>query len=296
MWRQAAMLLLVAWACWGRGTNPQTNQELQLASDKAVMYLRREFSPIARLLRESPETGPNRYWLATDNSLASWALTRAHAFDLAMILTTSLIDAGDCRHGLIEALLEDDVDWPPHVSLDGAIARMGDSEIRLETRLSGATIDDWREYADLALYEALYWHIQDDSERARQMYANAISTMFDRQSMGFSDKAYRDPENKPPRYDTYKLALAIYTAKTISTEVDNDILRTLLNKQAVSGGFVAKYDADGHHHGDTNTETTSYALLALERMLHSDVISITPPAGVLCRRVYLPVVWKFGAG
>ena len=209
------------------------------------MYFRAEYSPTVGLIRESPLTARQDFWLATDNRLASWALTQAGAADLALTLTTNLKSWGDCRHGLIEALLGYDVKVPPHVPLTMTVGTIGDSDVRLETRLSGAIMDDWMAYADLALYGALHYHVQGDAERAYQVYTDTVRTMFDRNEFGFQDKAYFDPGNQPPRYDTYKLAFALYAAKTIGVEVDDDMLQALLSKQDISGGFFAKYDARG---------------------------------------------------
>jgi hypothetical protein len=88
-------------------------------------------------------------------------------------------------------------------------------------------------------------------------------TLFD--GVGFADKAYRSAEGHG-LYATYKLALALYVADAIGEAPDEAILDALLSKQDPSGGFTSLYDDEGRPQGDTNTETTSYALLALGRL------------------------------
>lgn len=81
--------------------------------------------------------------------------------------------------------------------------------------------------------------------------------MFD--GIGFQDKAFNGA------YETYKLALAIYVAQIVNIDMkDGDkILEILLKMQDTSGGFHTHYDENFNPMGDTNTETTSFALLAI---------------------------------
>ena len=78
---------------------------------------------------------------------------------------------------------------------------------------------------------------------------------------GFADKAFNGS------YETYKLALALYSGSVIKAPnpYADQMLETLLNLQDTSGGFFTHYtDAIIRtEDSDTNTETTSFALLAL---------------------------------
>jgi prenyltransferase beta subunit len=76
---------------------------------------------------------------------------------------------------------------------------------------------------------------------------------------GFKDKAFSET------YETYNLALAIYAARKVNLELENrdEILKILLKLQDENGGFHTHYDENLNPSGDTNTETTSFALLAL---------------------------------
>jgi hypothetical protein len=64
----------------------------------------------------------------------------------------------------------------------------------------------------------------------------------------------------------YHPLLTIYVGRLLDEPVDEKILEALLDKKQKSGGFIALYDKDGQPLNDTNTETTSYALLALSSL------------------------------
>jgi len=229
---------------------------LHPARQRAVVYLANEYDPGVGLLRESPITAPDRYWLATDNRLAIYALKAAGQAGLADRIGSSVEREGDGAHGVIEALTGQDIGWPPRTETQTQVS----GNIWNEERLSGVVYADWAEYADLALYGALDAHNEGDNEEALRRYRLALQ-MFD--GVGFADKAYLAPDGHG-RYATYKLALAIFVAAAIGEAPDVRLLPALLAKQdEVSGGFVALYDDTGTPVGDMNTETTSYALLAL---------------------------------
>jgi hypothetical protein len=102
-------------------------------------------------------------------------------------------------------------------------------------------------------------------ESAREWYGQALQEF---NGVGFPDKAYDDTG----LYATYKLALALYTAQVIGEPMKPIVLQALLAKQAApsdglyAGGFYTLYNAEGVPQGDTNTETTAYAILALSKL------------------------------
>jgi hypothetical protein len=121
------------------------------------------------------------------------------------------------------------------------------------------TFSDWRDYADLALYGALEAYNRGDSAQAYERYEHTM-TLFS--GVGFDDKAYK--RSQPKRYTTYKLALALYVGAVLDQPTNDKLLTALLAKQdKETGGFTTLYDSRGVRAGDTNTETTAYALLAL---------------------------------
>jgi len=227
-----------------------------------VTYLRSEYNPEVGLIRESPETAPATFWLAVDNLLASHALQAAGAHDLAVDLKTNIPRYSDSPHGLIEVQWGQPITWPPHVEDQITVTQISNLVIRTESKLSGPVFLDWSEYADLALLGALHAFNSGNQVEAQQIYRDAMR-MWDGQ--GFADKAYLVPEGHH-LYATYKLALALYVARMIGEKPDQDIRQALLAKQAESGGFYALYDVGGTPQGDTNTETTAYAILALSSL------------------------------
>jgi hypothetical protein len=118
---------------------------------------------------------------------------------------------------------------------------------------------DWRDYADLALYGALEAYNRGDEVQAHERYRHAMTLFAD---IGFDDKAYHT--SQPKRYTTYKLALALYVGAVLGQPRNDKLLAALLTKQDdTTGGFFTLYNSQGIHQGDSNTETTAYALLAL---------------------------------
>lgn len=212
------------------------------------------------LLQESPITAPDRYWLATDNRLAIYALSAVGDEEHARDIEQTVAGYTNRKHGLIEALTGENVQWPPRTETQAEV----DGEIWNEHRLTGPRYEDWREYADLALYAALDSHNKGNDREAATRYQQAMK-LFD--GVGFADKAYTSIVGHG-LYATYKLALALYVAVKIKEPPDSRLLPALLSKQNESGGFVTLYDSEGTPQGDANTETTSYAILALTAIAH----------------------------
>ncbi len=118
---------------------------------------------------------------------------------------------------------------------------------------------DWERYADLAFIGALdAWH-RGNAGLAVQRFRKGMETW---NGTGFADAAFMSPGSNR-LYATYKLALAVRTAAELRIPLDSKILERLLAQQEDSGGFVTLYDGNGAPQGDPNTETSSYALLAL---------------------------------
>jgi hypothetical protein len=226
---------------------------------EGIEYLKAQQIPESGfiLLRESPETATANHWLVTDNWLAANVLYILGKTELATELCAEIKKYNPPRQGLIEALAGEDIDWPPQVPITETVASGINSEQR-----SGGVMKDWDTYADLALYGALDQYNEGNINESRSIYREAIE-LFD--GVGFDDVTF-DINSTEPFYTTYKLALAIYVGRLIDEPVDEKILEALLDRKQKSGGFIALYDKDGQPLNDTNTETTSYALLALSSL------------------------------
>lgn len=244
----------------------------------AVDYLHSQYNPEIGLLRESVQTAQYHYWLTTDNQLAIYALRAAGETILPDHLAASIEAYGGARHGVIESLIGEKIEtWPPYTETQTIVALGNVGElcpkpetvsapvICRETRLDGKQYwKDWEQYSDWLLYAALRAHQQGDVTTADDLYQQALTTQFD--GVGFADLAARKDgkeDGEIVHYATYKLALAIYVGVQLGKPPREDLLSALLQKQAPSGGFYTLYKPGGTIVGDTNTETTSYALLAL---------------------------------
>ena len=230
-------------------------QNLCPAIQKGVDFLEKQYVSEIGLYRESPITAPRRAWIANDNTLAVYALSKIGLVDRALQTTALLHQQGSTlNNGLIEVLWGVPVDYPPHVEKTSEIPQIGAMEIWQESHLDGATFDDWREYTNLALLGALNEYLRGNPDQARTIYQQTL-TQFD--GNGFRDKSYRT------HYETYKLTLALYVGVQIGVPPPPSVAATLLKMQAPDGGFVTLYRDSDHPEGDANTETTSLAMLAL---------------------------------
>ncbi len=204
------------------------------ALEKAIAYLEHcEFNGKVGLIRESPEPADNdacpafpRYWLATDNRVAQYALDSVNADTLASILDETLQRyPNHSVHGIVEVLNGDDIDIPPNAAVQREVEVQGDAKICNEER-SGNSMHDWEDYADLLLYGSLDAFYSGDMTAAKDRYNQAI-IMFD--GNGFADRFFcTHPKHLHP---TYKLALAIYTAHVIGQPEPKGARAILLAQQ-----------------------------------------------------------------
>jgi hypothetical protein len=257
----------------------QRSREVNDAINDAVAYLEAEYARGAfGLLPESPGVRRNKYWVATDNQVAVYALHAAGQHTFARRLIEARQRLGAQPHGLVEALAGKQIEWQPHqehqyvlvpgksppaVPMPNVCSKQEDApenivcqEIR-DYKLP--TFSDWQDYADLALYGALEAYNRGDHVQAHERYQHAM-TKF--KNGGFVDKTNEGNDQK--LYATYKLALALYVGTKLGKPTNATLLTALLSKQdQATGGFVTLYDSHGACQGDSNTETTAYALLAL---------------------------------
>lgn len=224
---------------------------------RGLMFLQSRFNPDLGLFSESPVVAPHKFWLTNDNALAAFALSRAGNLELSFAIGTALSRYGSNTNGLIEVVWGMPVAWPPRAARPVLISKLGADEIWQEYHDSAARFDDWREYANLALLDALNEYNQGHAEQANLVFAQALR-QFD--GSGFRDKAYAD------HYETYKLALALYVGSTIHAPMPiaaPQLWAILLSMQSSDGGFTTLYRDRQTPLGDANTETTAFALLAL---------------------------------
>ena len=222
-----------------------------------IDYLNSQINPELGLLREAPFAAPNIYWLTNDNSLAAFTFEQLGHTNTQKMIVQSINKYGSYKNNFIEVVMGVPVNMPPFVADAILVNKIGEFEIWTEKHETGPRFEDWQEYANLSFLMTLNLELQDSHEIARQQILNTMQ-MFD--GIGFKDKAFNGS------YETYKLALAIYAAKKCKVELQDEekILDILLKMQDKNGGFHTHYDENLIPSGDTNTETTSFALLALK--------------------------------
>ena len=227
------------------------------AIQRGLAFLSARYNPALGLLNEAPQAAPNTYWLTNDNALAAYALSQLGQPELAANVQNTLQRYKYTSNGLIEVVWGASVSYPPYVARPQVIDTVGDSEIKQEFHDSGGRFEDWAEYANLGFLGALNESNQKHTDSARTIFASTLA-QFD--STGFRDKAFSG------LYETYKLALGLYTAVKIGVPLPNgsQLLAALLAMQAANGGFSTHYVDLNTPQGDQNTETTALALLALQ--------------------------------
>lgn len=196
--------------------------------------------------------------MTNDNALAAFTFDQLGDHEFSRTITESINTYDTDSNGLIEIIRGEPVEYPPFVPSRVLITKIGTAEIWQEYHDSGDHFEDWAEYANLAFLGALNREYQGDHPTALQIYSDTLQ-MYD--GTGFADKAFNGS------YETYKLALALYCGSVISAPnpYTDQMLEVLLQMQDENGGFITHYTesilpVEG---SDTNTETTSFALLAL---------------------------------
>lgn len=227
-----------------------------LPIDAGVAYLTNRYDPVIGLMNESPNVNPHKYWLTQDNVLAAFIFTTLGETSIAENLNKTLESYDQTTNGLIEVLWSEPITIPPLTGEAVLIESQGPDEIWFDSRLSGDPMPDWAKYADLSFYAALNQFYNGDPEQAKSIYQTAL-IMFD--GTGFVDEAFDG------NYETYKTALAVYTGLVLGEEnpYQSDMLSTLYSLQAETGGYFTHYNQSIQPAGDTNTETTSFVILAL---------------------------------
>jgi hypothetical protein len=221
---------------------------------RGIDFLAARFNSNLGLLNESPVVAPNKYWLTNDNALAAFALSKLGRSELAATLKSSLQHYGYETNGLIEVIWGTQVFFPPHAAEQVMISIQNGEEIWQEFRMGGK-FEDWHEYADLGFLGALNEFRAGRISESHAIFSKALEKFKDQ---GFQDQAFKG------LYETYKLALALYVGDTIQAPIPikKMLQQILLAMQAENGGFYTHYRDIQHPEGDTNTETTAYALLA----------------------------------
>ncbi|MGD9646813.1 MAG: twin-arginine translocation signal domain-containing protein [Pirellulales bacterium] len=254
-----------AMACEPAAAAPANDEAARSLRDKATAAKRRGhrfllglFDPVVELLPEY--RGADVYWLYHDNYLAAKVLADTDQ-EMAARIERSIRRHGATASGKIEILFDESPRGFPFRQYElNEVARIKGRIIKTEI-VTGEPFAGWREYVDLLLLAAIFKAGNDrDLAGARHDFAAAMGKWDGR---GFRDRVTQ----KSGLYATYKLALALLAAARLRERPAalESVLTALLAQQADDGGWITDYNAEGERVGLANVETTSLAVLAIDR-------------------------------
>ncbi len=223
-------------------------------------YIAAQYDYSLGLVRENEHI--DKFWLWSDNELAALVL-RDYAPAISKNITNSiskyLADHTKIRSAYGTILGKDNTSFqaPVNKQITGKIWSTdfaGDSELQCA------------DYADIAFLRAIHYYKIGEYQQSAECYQVALQ-MFD--GIGFRDTAYAADGN---RYSTYKVALWQIANDLIGageTEVMEQAREIILGKMQdrKTGGVYTHYVSDMTPDSETNVETTSLTLLALDSSL-----------------------------
>ena len=226
-------------------------------------YLMAGYDPDLDLIRESPNSNPDIYWLYSDNYLASLALMKT-APETSVSIARAMEDYAFRPLERWHVLSGEEV-WDALFAWDSKDFSITDI-VGTETPSPALHMEDWQEYADRLLLAAINAFNRGDIHEASGLFVKA-QEMFD--GLGFRDKAFVERGY----YDTYKLALYVIAGSDLGMSAPErqrliELMLSLQENDPASnrhGGIYTEYDDNLKPlpHTDTNTETTSLTILAL---------------------------------
>jgi hypothetical protein len=225
---------------------------------RAVNFLLNQYNSTIGLDAEYPNA--TTYWLYSDNFLASYVLQNVNPPNTTLVnISTNIsrtlsgylaVVPNPLNHYMI---LNSSV-FAFYTSANYNVTHIGGSTIAI-TLNNGTSKLNPNNYADIAFLEALYYNKNGQKGEAVSLFENG-SSMYN--GIGMNDSAFRGT------YQTYKLALYIYSAEFLDQNYSASAETTLLKMQGSNGGFYTGYNACDSTAGTlTNVETTSLAILAL---------------------------------
>ena len=256
---------------------PVTLSPAQVKLNRTIDYFANNYDERTGLIPSTP--GSSTYWLYSDNYLAVLAISRydvtnqstagfatslnvafdGYAATLPSSLAESQYTAMNSTTASFDCVSDYSLSWS-----SGGLAAQGNSSAVLMTAVNnrGPSCTS-QNYADLLFLQALYYHRLGDS--------NASSTYYNLGAADFNGKGLADNGFNGTLYQTYKLALYVYTssclghASGIGFSTANSTLWSLQDES--TGGFYSGYNTSLSPSGTTvNTQTTALAALALEQL------------------------------
>ncbi len=249
----------------------------QAILNRTIDYFANNYDVTTGLIPEVPLG--HVYWLYSDNYLAMLAIER---YDVTNSSTANFASALHVAFEGYAATLPSSIDQNQYTALNstdalfgcsanyavswsngGQIAPGNGTAILMTTANNQGPSCASENYADLLFLQALYYHKLGNS--------SASTTFYNLGSADFNGKGIADKAFDGTTYQTYKLALFVYTSACLGYTSSQSFVAansTLWAMQdTTSGGFFSGYNAALSHVGSqVNTETTALAALAIEQL------------------------------
>jgi hypothetical protein len=148
------------------------------------------------------------------------------------------------------------------------------------TIVTDQLFSDYKEYANMDFIESIYWASKGAYESSRNSYLVGRG-LFD--GKGFADKAFA----VMGKYETYKIALALYVSKFLNYASDVEVFKTILNSISP---FATLYTEIFNGVGDLNAETAALTILALS----DDPYRFSPPSPAISSPPSAPEIATIG--
>lgn len=231
-------------------------------------FLEKLYSPSIGLVRTTVNS--TVYYLASDNILAARALSICSTPTSNMISQNITITINHyckgCYDHKHEILLGVRIPLPIHDARVYSVANLTGPAAILWEVSNATTVPPDCAYADLVAYTALELNMEKNTT-GTQHEMSCLSLMYD--GRGLVDEPYKLSLFYPEHgvYQTYKLALYLYTSHNISSAFFYNDADPLLRMQGPDGGFHTGYDSAGTYSGtQENTETTAIAIITLNSL------------------------------
>jgi hypothetical protein len=258
----------------------------QVRLNMTIDYFANNYDLVTGLIPVTPTS--HTFWLFSDNYLVLLAVARydpsnsstsgfasalnaalyGYAATLPPILTQNQYTALNSTTAYFDCSANYQLSW----SASGQLIPGSGTASLLTTANDQSPACATQNYADLLFLQALYYHRLGNSTAASDYYELASS---DYDGRGVADQAFNGT-----LYQTYKLALFVYTASCLGySPATNETaaVATLFSLQDNStGGFYTGYTVNLTSlnasqltpGGGVNTETTALAALALEQLIN----------------------------
>ena len=252
----------------------------QSVLNRTVDYFANNYNATTGLIPSAPNG--KTFWLYSDNYLASLALLRYDANNQSTVSFAKALDAAlegyystlpkYYAQNQYTALNSTTASFLCSQNLTIGWAGASNSSVTLggsaaisTTANSGANTCATGNYADSLFLQAIFYHHLGNDTQAVQLFKLAQGD--------FDGKGFVDQSNSAGNYETYKLALYVYTSSCLnqaSSDAKLPTIESLLLRQQdnSTGGFYGTYNTSLAHSSNVDTQATAMGSLAVELMIN----------------------------